>query len=393
MKKTTWVVATLLLVFLPCLFAQQQTADGGYIIGGTTYSYTHGSMDSDFLIYKLDAAGNKLWRKNFGGTDYEYFGQVIQTADGGYAVIGYTYSYTHGLSDFLVYRLDASGAKLWRKNLGGYGYDDGKRIVQTADGGFAVTGDTLSYKVGGYDLLIYRLDAGGNKLWRKNFGGLDDEFGGFVDTTSDGGFLLAGYSYTYTHGESDFLIYRLDAAGNKLWRKNYGGSGYDSSTVVRRAADGGALLAGYSNSYSDMNDFLVYRLDGAGNKLWRKNFGGEDTDHCYDVRQTADGGYLLCGDTRSYHHDTSDYDFLVYRLDAAGNKLWRRNYGGEDGDYGFQAFSTTDGGYLIFGDSDTYIHGTPGCDADLLIYRVDAAGLKLWRKNYGGDKNDYAFGK
>ena len=105
--------------------------------------------------------------------------------------------------------------------------------------GYVVAGDGNTYSNGNSDLLVYRLDASGAKLWRKNYGGLYSEYGGFIQQTADGGFILAGTSDTYTHGDDDLLVYKLDAAGKKLWRKNYGGQFIDNATSIMQTADGG----------------------------------------------------------------------------------------------------------------------------------------------------------
>ena len=399
MKQTLLVITTFLFILSLGLLAQQQTADGGTIIAGTTLSYTHGS--ADLLVYKLDAAGNKLWRKNYGGGDGDYYSRVIQTSDGGYAVCGQSYSYTHGSSDFLIYKLDASGAKLWRKNYGGSGHENCINVVQTSDGGYALSGYGDSFTHGMMDLLVYKLDASGAKLWRKNYGGSDYESRGYIIQTSDGGYVLCGRANDGM--DADFVVFRLDASGTKQWRKYYGGVGYETATVVRQTADGGYMVGGYGNSYATASssgrlkfvsdDFLVYKLDASGAKEWRKNYGGTDTEHLYDLYLTDDGGYILFGDSSSYNYSGTDYDFLIYKLDASGAKEWRKNYGGEYGEYGWMAFPLAGGGYLLFGDTDSYVHGTPGDDQDLLVYKVDAAGGKQWRKNYGGSEIEWVVPK
>ena len=396
MNSKILLITTFLLVFSLGLFAQQQTTDGGYIFGGNTNSYTHGS--GDLLLYKLGADLKKQWRKNYGGEEPEAYAQVIQTSDGGYVVCGSSESYSNGKMDFLVYKLDASGQKQWRKNFGGYNEDDSCSIAQTSDGGFIVAGDTDSYGNGGMDFLVYRLDAGGQKLWRKTYGGIHDEGFGFISPTSDGGFVICGYSDSYSNGDDDFLVYKLSATGAKLWRKNYGGDMAEWAMSVRQTTDGGYVVAGWSNSYAAPPlgrmvpanpDFLVYKLDAAGQKQWRKNFGGSESDRCYDIRQIHDGGFVVTGDSESYNQGAGDLDFLVYRLDANGQKLWRRNYGGMDNDFGFRIFQTASLRFMLVGDGRSY--NQTGSDSDLLLYNINTSGGMKWYKNFGGDMNETAF--
>jgi hypothetical protein len=383
------------------LGAVSAPSDGNHFVVGYTYSYVHGTDSSaDFLVYKVDAAGNKLWRKNLGGEngDYIWSTSYTPTEDGGIVVAGQSDSYTHGADDVLVYRLSAGGAKLWRKNYGGSGFDCPNSVIQTADGGFLIVGFSDSYTIGDRDFLLYKITDSGGKQWRRTFGGGGGDYGYSAYQTSDGGYLVAGYTYSYgvTPGEaspaggkdtsySDFLVYRLSPSGAKLWRKNYGGADSDYGRAVTRLNDGHYIVAGDGYSYTHgSRDWLVYKLDGAGGKLWRKNYGGIEYERCFAVSPTADGGAILAGYGDSY---TNGYhDFLIYKLDAAGAKQWRKNLGGGESDRAYVIYSTLDGGYFVLGETNSYHHGSD--DSDLLIYKLNAAGAKLWRKNYGGIFNE-----
>jgi len=393
MIKKAFIVSLAMATWAFAVLGQQQTADGGYVICGTSDSFTNGYDDA--LVYKLTATGAKEWRKNYGGEGYDNGSVIRQTADGGYILAGSSDSYSTGSKDFIVYRLDAAGNKLWRRTYGGDSIEKLESVVQTNDGGFVIAGHTFTYSNGDYDLLVYKLDAAGNKQWRKNYGGSEGEGGGYIEQTADGGYILGGWSRSYSSGESDFLVYKLTASGAKEWRKNYGGTGNDVAKSIYQTADGGYVIAGTTNSYvhaftlpPPAGDILVYKLSASGQKEWRKNFGGTANEHGFDARQTADGGYILCGDT--LHYTNGSDDILVYRSDAAGNKLWRKNFGGVGWDNGYRIFQTADGGYLVFGDTQSY--SQTGADADLLVYKVDADGSKAWRKNYGGSGYEYSGG-
>ncbi len=308
----------------------KQTIDQGYIVVGSTTSFTHGN--SDILVYKMDANGNKQWRKNFGGVQDEEGFSVHQTSDGGYILAGYTYSFTHGEgdSDFLVYKLDGNGNKQWRKNFGGINEDKAYSIVQTSDGGYIVSGQTKSFVHGveDTDLLVYKLSSNGSKQWRRNYGGDLDEEGGMIQKTSDGGHILVGGSYSFTHGYRDFIAYKLNANGSKQWRKNFGGTNEDACFSVKQTSDGGYILAGctYSFTHGDC-DLLIYKINSSGIKQWRRNYGGIGEDRAFSIIQTSDGGYMIVGDTRSFVNTPGYKDFLLYKLDANGSKQWRKNLG------------------------------------------------------------------
>ena len=385
MKPANILILILVVGMVRVLFSQQ-TSDGGYILGGTSQSYSHGGGIDDFLVYKVDADGVKQWRKNYGGTISERCYAAEQTTDGGYILAGFGNSSSHGFYDFLVYKVDAAGNKQWRKYYGGINYDLCYSAQQTADGGYILAGDSATYTHGGNDFIAYKIDADGAKQWRKNYGGMTTDNGKFIRQTSDGGYIFAGYGDSYTNGQYDALVYKLDAAGNKQWRKNFGGGGYDYCRCIRQTSDGGYIFIGQTDSFGvDGNDFLVYKVDAAGVKQWRKTYGGAGHDKGYGLWVCADGGYALIGITSSYTHGMDD--MLVYKVDAGGVKQWRKNYGGDKNDLGFVIQQTPDGGYILLGSTYTYTNGS----CDFLVYKVDSAGTKQWRKNYGGSSSDYIY--
>jgi len=384
----TYRIVVVLTVFLTAggLLIGQQNEDGGYILGGTSQSYIHGGSLDDFLAYRVDANGDKLWRKNYGGDLSERCYAFQQTIDGGFLFAGFGNSGGNGFHDFLVYKVDATGAKQWRKYYGGGNYDYCYAARQTADGGYVLAGTTYSYSHGGTDILIYKLDAAGNKVWRKNYGGSGIDDGRSVQQTADGGYVVAGHGDSYTTGNYDVLVYRLDAAGNKVWRKNFGGCGYDYCYTVRQTADGGFITVGYSDSFSPGNtDFLVTKLGADGVVQWQKTYGGSGWEEGYGLCVCSGGGYAMVGSTTSYSHGMEDV--LVYRVDASGAKQWRKNLGGFQNDLGFVVQQTTDGGFIVLGTTYSYTSGS----ADFLAYKLDAAGAKAWRKHYGGSSSDYIY--
>ena len=291
MKRTTIILAVSMILTGLC-FAQQ-----GYVVAGHSYSYHHGVNDTDFLIYKLGADGGKRWRKNFGGLGDDFGFSIHQTTDGGYIVAGYTYSYTHGTGDqdFLIYKLDAGGRKLWRKNLGGSGNDSARSIRQTSDGGYIVSGSSTSYAHGGEDFLIYKLNASGGKQWRKNLGGASIENANSIQQTADGGYIVAGVTYSFVTGpgsDSDFFISRLRADGKELWWRHMGGILFDAGYSVQQTADGGFVVAGDSMSYSSGSDadVLIFRLQANGELFWGGwvNLGGPLYDGAFAIALTED---------------------------------------------------------------------------------------------------------
>jgi len=295
----------------------QQTTDGGYIVTGQTYSYSYGN--NDCAIYKLDSNGNKQWFRHYGGTHWDLGLSIKQTSDGGYIVVGSTHSYTYGSYDLAVYKLNSDGNKVWFKHYGGTGDDTGESIQQTSDGGYIVAGSTYSYTYGGYDFAIYKLDSNGNKIWFKHYGGSNHDFGNSIQQTSDGGYIVTGNTGSYTHGDYDFAIYKLNSSGNKVWFKHYGGTATDFSKSIQQTSDGGYIVAGYTDSFTNGGyDFAIYKLNSIGNKAWFKHYGGSQDDRGRSIQQTSDGGYIFSGSTFSYTH--GGQDFAIYKLNSNGNK-------------------------------------------------------------------------
>jgi len=295
----------------------QQTSDGGYIVAGETNSYTYGN--NDIAIYKLNSSGNKVWFKHYGGANADSAYSIQQTSDGGYILAGTTNSYTYGEFDIAIYKLDSSGNKVWFKHYGGAEHEYCYSIQQTSDGGYITAGTTDSYTYGDKDFAIYRLNSSGNKVWFKHYGGALAEVGRSIQQTSDGGYIVVGDTYSYTYGENDFAIYRLNSRGNKIWFKHYGGTDNDFGRSIQQTSDGGFITAGHTATYTHGGvDIGIYKLNSSGNKTWFKHYGGSEDDHGRFIQQTSDGGYVVAGYTQSYTYGNDD--IAIYKLDSNGNK-------------------------------------------------------------------------
>jgi len=350
-------------------FSIQQNSGGSYIVAGYTNSYTFGSYDGAF--YKLNSSGNKVWFKHYGGTNTESIKSIQQTSDGGYISTGYSSSYTYGSSDLAIYKLNSSGSKTWFKHYGGSNSDSGDSIQQTSDGGYVVAGYTSSFTYGNDDFAIYKLNSSGNKIWFKHYGGSGMDRGESIQQTSDGGYIVAGSTYSFTNGSNDFAIYKLNSSGGKIWFKHYGGTASEHAYSIQQTSDGGYIVAGYTTSYTHGGyDFAIYKLNSSGNKVWFKHYGGANDDGGKSIQQTSDGGYIMAGYTKSYTY--GNHDFAVYKLSSSGNKVWFKHYGGASDDLAFSIQQTSDGGYIVAGFTDSYTYGME----DFAIYKLDSNGNK-----------------
>lgn len=244
-----------------------QTTDGGYALAGNTRTF--GAGNRDLYIVKLNASGTFQWSKTTGGTSDDVAESIIQTADGGYVVAGHTGSFGSGGMDICIMKLDPGGSLQWFKTVGGTNHDYGYSIIKTSDGGYAVAAQTLSFGAGGYDMYILKLNSSGTLQWNKTIGGTGPEFAysysrSIVQTT-DGGYAVV--SGTQSFGASyDCYIVKLDSIGGFQWNKTIGGTGEDKANSIIQTTDGGYVLAGYTYSFgAGQSDMYIVKLDADGN--------------------------------------------------------------------------------------------------------------------------------
>jgi len=274
-----------------------QTSDSGYAIAGATQSF--GAGEWDIYVVKLDAKGKNLqWTKTIGGPERDGGFSLIQTSDGGYAITGYTKSFGAGDYDVYVVKLDANGNLQWTKTIGGKKEDVGASLIQTSDGGYAIAGATESFGAGGEDVYVVKLDANGNLQWTKTIGGPKRDWGSSLIQTSDGGYAIAGLTTSFGAGEADVYVVKLDAKGNLQWTKTIGGKGVEGGKSLIQTSDGGYAITGETDSFGAGGwDVYVVKLDANGNLQWTKTIGGENDDRGFSIIQTPDGGYAIAGTT------------------------------------------------------------------------------------------------
>jgi hypothetical protein len=298
-------------------YSIQQTTEGGYIIAGSTNGF--GAGDYDVYLIKTDTNGDTLWTKTFGGTGVDYGTSVQQCADGGYVVAGYTGSFGDFYHDVYLIRTKPTGDTVWTKIFGGFGKDEGMSVQQTADDGYLIAGNTRSFDVGANDhVYLIKTDTTGDTLWTKTYGGTIWDYGYSVHQSADGGYIIAGITNSFGSGLYDVYLIKTDATGDTLWTKTYGGAGYDYAYSVQQTTDGGYIIAGYTHSFgAGGSDVYLIRTNPTGGTLWTKTFGGTGDDGGWSVQQTADGGYIIAGRTKSF--GAGNYDVYLIKTDSSGN--------------------------------------------------------------------------
>jgi len=348
-------------------YSVQQTSDGGYVIAG--YTNSAGAGGSDVYLIKTDTAGNQVWTRTFGGSLDDYGRSVQQTSDGGYVIAGYTNSYGAGGSDVYLIKTDIAGNQAWTKTFGGSEWDIGYSIRQTSDGGYVIAGYTQSYGAGGSDVYLIKTDASGNQVWARSIGGSDLDVGYSARQTSDGGYVITGYTDSYGAGSDDVYLIKTDASGNQVWTKTFGGTVDDYGYSVLQSSDGGFVITGYKDYASaDTDDVYLIKTDASGNEVWSQTFGSVNADAGYSVQQTSEGGYIVAGYTNSA--GVSSDDVYLIKTDASGNEVWSRIFGGVSADAGYSVQQTSDGGYVIAGRTQSYGAGSD----DVWLIKTDASG-------------------
>ena len=296
--------------------SSQQTTDGGYIVSGGTESF--GSGSNDIWLLKLDGSGNVAWQKTYGGTALDVFYQAQQTTDGGYIAAGYTTSFGSGSNDIWLLKLDGSGNVTWQKTYGGTASDYATSVQQTADGGYIVAGGTRSFGAGDNDIWLLKLDGSGNVTWEKTYGGTEYDIATSVRQTTDGGYIVGGGTISFAAGVEYAWLLKLDGSGNVTWEKTYSWTANSYASSVQQTTDGGYIVAGFTESFdASNNDAWLLKLDGGGNITWQKTYGDAGYEYVQSVRQTTDGGYIAAVDTDSF--GAGNRDAWLLKLDGSGS--------------------------------------------------------------------------
>ena len=391
--------------------------------------------DDSFTIEANDEVPDDLqnitWISNYGGTGDDSARSIIRTNDGGFAILGMTSSIDGDLdfkslpvNDYWLVKLSANGELQWQKTYGGSGDDQGQQVIQTSDGGFAITGYAQSddgdgtNNEGFHDNWILRLDASGTILWEKSFGFAGHDHSYDLVETEDGGFFFSGFlditssngeggtdkSSLTAHGVGEFWGTKVDANGNLQWRKFFGGTNNDRSFGVVNAHDGGYVLAGASESddFDISNpkgsyDFWAVKVNKNGEFEWESSFGGTGIDQAQDILATSDGGYVITGNTFSTDtqvtKNNGQSDVWLIKIDDSGQLLWQKSFGGSAFDAAHSVRPTLDGGLLVCGNSKSFdgdVSQNFG-ENDIWVFKTDASGNLQWEKSFGGLSLDFGY--
>ena len=341
-----------------------------------------------FLTLTSFISLNAQWAIIYGGSDFnfDWARSIQQTSDGGYIVAGSTESFGAGGIDFWVLKLTSTGEIEWQRTYGGIYWDETYSIQQTSDGGYIVAGFTLSFGAGDDDSWILKLNSAGAIEWQHTYGGSKDDKFRSIQQTSDGGYIVAGDTASFGYGAGDIWVLKLFSTGEIEWQHTYGGAFSDYAPSIQQTSDGGYIVAGSSESFGAIDsDFWVLKLDSNGAIEWQDTYGGSDNDYARSIQQTSDGGYIVAGDTASF--GAVNNNFWILKVDSSGDIEWQRAYGGNSGDYAYSIQQTSDGGYIVAG--YTLSFGVES--SDFWILKLGSSGDIEWQHTYGGDFVDHAY--
>jgi hypothetical protein len=392
--------------------------DGGYLLGGWSYSGVYGdktqpnwdttNQTRDMWVVKTNSEGQKEWDRRFGGTDRDDLSSIVQTFDGGFLIGGTTFSDIGGdisqvtldtasiRGDYWVIKIDALGNKQWDKRYGGGRGDYLVDMKATKDAGYILGGYSMSSGGGDKsednwggladeDFWVVKVDSIGNKQWDKHYGGIMPDIFSALQQTKDGGYIFGGSSNSDSSGNKtqdnwssypDYWVIKTDSIGNREWDRRYGGTGVDNLHALAACNDGGYLLAGSSNStisgnktqgvHGNGTDYWIVKTDTGGNIQWDNRYGGYDNDGLLSAVQTLDGGYLLCGSsTSSMGGEKSENNLGIsqawtIKTDSIGFRQWDKTIQTPDSGTGYSWYAyaqqTKDSCYAVA----TYVSGEIG---------------------------------
>lgn len=390
-----------------------------------------GKGSTDFWLTKTNKNGELEWERTYGGGNSDYPQSIMSTFGGGFILGGYTasndvdISINHGSYDCWIVKVDSSGNVEWELSIGGSSADALFSILPTKDSSFVFTGwsyssdEDLDMHIGSTDysdLLVGKIDTLGNLLWLKIYGWFDDDEGADVIETADGDLLICGTTVVEGEDGKDYYLLKLDADGNMLWERNYGGSGYDYAKALIETPDKNIIITGECWSQdgdveghhgSDYSDMWTIMVDSVGNIIWQNSLGGTGADYGNDIVYCSDSSIVIAGITTSTndgdvsgHHGSIFYsDYWVVKLDKNGVLKWQKCLGGSEPEFANALIAPNDTSFVIFGgsfsddfDVSEHFYGdTEAADVWMVKIYENCKQLQYYRDtdgdSYGNDLN------
>lgn len=342
-----------------------ETADNGLMMAGYSSQDTLGYL----MLVKAGSNGNPFWSRTYGS--HEQGTSIVQAPDGGYIIGGMTGITTN--NNFWMMKANANGDSLWSRTFGGPEIDVCRDIIPASDGGYLLAGYSESFGAGSSDIFIVKTDANGGGLWTRTYGSDGYELLYDAARTHDNGYILAGTTDSLaTWGETDCWLVKTNADGDTQWTRTFGGASSEFFFSVQPTLDGGYIAGGATGSNSAGSyDFYIVKTNQNGVGQWARTFGDIGDDECSEVRVLSDGGFIASGPTGSF--GTHPYGTWILRLDANGDTLWSKVLRPDTTGYPFCATLISDGGYVMAGGA---VRGLDG-NQDMMVTKLAAIPLPV----------------
>lgn len=347
------------------------TSDGGFVMVGESESFGPGIIST--LLIKCDSTGVEEWSKTYGGSAFDLPTSVIQTTDNGFLMATYTTSFLPEGTNIRLIKTNPIGDTLWTSvipNSNGCTVSLAGCVCQTLDEGYLVAGHGWK-DPNDNQIMLFKVNTSGEAEWVKEIGGPSDDFGANIQSTYDGNYLLAGYTFSYGEGLCDGYLIKIDPNGEILWTSTAGGADFDSFRFARPTTDGGYIAVGSTQSFGKGEQGFVVKTDANGLVQWTAAHGGNANEGFEGVIETANHDYLITGSTNSF--GSGEHDFWIVRIDAAGSLLGMETYGGANEDFGATIEIMANGDYIAAASNwgDTFL------DFQALCFEADSIATSI----------------
>lgn len=383
-------------------------------------------------LTSLNLNAQIIWQNTIGGNTYDDADDVINTSDGGFLIVGTSESgisgdkteANKGNSDYWIVKTNSTGVVQWDKTYGGSGNDFAVSAIETSDGGFVIVGDSNSNisgdktenSKGGYDFWIVKINSSGTIIWDKTIGGSDDEFAVSIKETATNDLVIAGDSASNISGDktensrgfTDAWVVKINSMGTFIWDKTLGGDADEEVIGIELTSDGGYVLGVIAESgisgdktvnTSNNEDYWVVKVSSTNTIDWQNTYGGtsNSVNLLSSIIPTSDGGYLLAGDSDSdiggekTENTNGGSDLWFIKINSTGTIQWQNTVGGSDDEYTPYGFEKTTGGFVIAAESLSNISGDKTEDSasnDIWLIELDASGTVIADKTYGTNSTE-----
>ncbi|MFC2111296.1 T9SS type A sorting domain-containing protein [Bacteroidota bacterium] len=315
------------------------------------------------------------FERTYGLPGYNYGKRVLQTKDGGYLILGNKSGFT-GSSDIYLIKTDTLGVLMLDKAIGNASIEVAEDIKPTFDNGYIIAGYCNYGTNNDYQILLIKIDSLYNVEWLKNYGGTNWDFGYSVVQCPDSGFMVSGETFSYGNGNNDVFILKTDADGTKLWHKAYGGQNEDVAKSISPYKNG-FVISGYTNSFGNgQYDCYILNIEQSGDTLWTKTYGDSLDDKAYCVKQVHDTAIVFCGYTENYGAQRKDA--LIVKIDSTGNEKWKYLYGDLENDIFIDFVNDINNDLVFFGNTNSF-----GSSNDYYLLKTTTNCTFLLSKTYG----------